>query len=138
MLKLDLAAAGIPYRDPAGLVFDFHALRCQCATLLDQAVALDPSYGEAYLQLGVLYAGQHKYQNAIGEYQQALKFSPNLSGVHYRLGQALARTGDSTRAKQEFAEFERLRQQEVEDANKQHNQIQQFVYTMRNSGQNNK
>ena len=37
MLKEDLATAGIPYRDGAGLVFDFHALRCQCATLTDQA-----------------------------------------------------------------------------------------------------
>jgi integrase len=37
MLRLDLTAAGIPYRDEAGLVFDFHALRCQCATLADQA-----------------------------------------------------------------------------------------------------
>jgi integrase len=37
MLKPDLAAAGIPYRDGAGLVFDFHALRCQCATLADRA-----------------------------------------------------------------------------------------------------
>jgi integrase len=36
MLKIDLASAGIPYRDGAGLVFDFHALRCQCATLADQ------------------------------------------------------------------------------------------------------
>jgi hypothetical protein len=37
MLKIDLQAAGIPYRDTAGRVFDFHALRCQCATLADQA-----------------------------------------------------------------------------------------------------
>jgi integrase len=37
MLRDDLDAAGIPYRDDAGLVFDFHALRCQCATLADAA-----------------------------------------------------------------------------------------------------
>ena len=37
MLRIDLAAAGIPYRDASGLVFDFHALRCQCATLADAA-----------------------------------------------------------------------------------------------------
>ena len=37
MLRADLARAGIPYRDAGGLVFDFHALRCQCATLADQA-----------------------------------------------------------------------------------------------------
>ncbi len=37
MLKVDLEAAGIAYRDAGGLVFDFHSLRCQCATLLDRA-----------------------------------------------------------------------------------------------------
>src|SRR5262249_44470046 len=37
MLRVDLEAAGIAYRDAGGLVFDFHALRCQCATLADAA-----------------------------------------------------------------------------------------------------
>jgi integrase len=37
MLRPDLARAGIPYVDAGGLVFDFHALRCQCATLADAA-----------------------------------------------------------------------------------------------------
>ncbi len=37
MLRGDLERAGIPYRDASGLVFDFHALRCQTATLLDAA-----------------------------------------------------------------------------------------------------
>ena len=37
MLRADLARAGIPYRDAAGLVYDFHALRCQLATNADAA-----------------------------------------------------------------------------------------------------
>jgi integrase len=37
MLRVDLHGVGIPYRDSAGQVFDFHALRCQHATLLDLA-----------------------------------------------------------------------------------------------------
>jgi integrase len=37
MLRHDLKAADIPYRDAAGLVFDFHALRCEMATLADAA-----------------------------------------------------------------------------------------------------
>src|SRR5262249_43371381 len=37
MLRVDLKAAGIPYRDAAGLVFDFHSLRCETATLADAA-----------------------------------------------------------------------------------------------------
>ena len=36
MLKKDLARCRYPYR-AAGLVFDFHSLRCECATLADQA-----------------------------------------------------------------------------------------------------
>jgi integrase len=39
MLRIDLAAAGIPYEDASGRVFDFHSLRCQCATLADLAGA---------------------------------------------------------------------------------------------------
>ena len=37
VLRADLKAAGIPYRDATGAAFDFHALRGQCATLLVEA-----------------------------------------------------------------------------------------------------
>ena len=37
MIRADLDAAGIPYVDASGLFFDFHALRCQTATLADAA-----------------------------------------------------------------------------------------------------
>ena len=37
MLRVDLAAAGIPYVDEAGETFDFHALRGQFVTELDRA-----------------------------------------------------------------------------------------------------
>jgi integrase len=39
MLRKDLKPAKIPYRDSAGLVFDFHSLRCELATLADAAGA---------------------------------------------------------------------------------------------------
>jgi integrase len=37
MLRRDLAIAGIVYEDASGLFLDFHSLRCQTATLADQA-----------------------------------------------------------------------------------------------------
>ena len=37
LLQADLAVAKIPYQDESGLFFDFHALRCQTATLADAA-----------------------------------------------------------------------------------------------------
>lgn len=39
LLKIDLEAAGIAYQDESGRFFDFHSLRCECATLADAANA---------------------------------------------------------------------------------------------------
>jgi hypothetical protein len=35
ILRADLNAASLPYRDASGLFFDFHPLRCQTANLAD-------------------------------------------------------------------------------------------------------
>lgn len=104
----------------------------QIESLLKTSVSLDRAYADAYLQLGILHANQRKFQEAISNYEEALKVNPNLPGLHYRLGQALARTGDAAHAQEEFVKFERLRQTQVDEANRQHAEIQQFVYTMRN------
>jgi tetratricopeptide (TPR) repeat protein len=81
----------------------------------------------------VLYADERQYSEAITQYERALKINPNAANTHYRLGQALTRHGDQTRAQQEFAVFEKLRQSESDATNKEQNQIQQFVYKMRKS-----
>ena len=103
---------------------------------LKRALALDPNYSDAYFQLGNLYAEQRKYEEAIEQYQRALKTNTNSASIHYRLGQALARAGNGALAQQEFAIFERLRKSESDATNKEQNQIQQFVYTMRKSDAN--
>jgi tetratricopeptide (TPR) repeat protein len=108
-------------------------LASQIEPLLRHAVALDPNYADAYFQLGNLYAEQHKYEDAIVQYERALQLSANSANIHYRLGQVLARSGNGTRAQEEFAIFERLRKSELDATNQEQNQIQQFVYTMRKS-----
>jgi tetratricopeptide (TPR) repeat protein len=105
----------------------------QIETLLRRAVALDQNYSDAYFQLGNLYAEQHKYGEAIGLYERALKTNTSSATIHYRLGQALARAGNQARAQEEFATFEQLRKNETDATNKEQNQIQQFVYTIRKS-----
>jgi tetratricopeptide (TPR) repeat protein len=98
---------------------------------LKTAVTLEPNHAEAHLQLGTVYAEQRKYAEAAAEYQRALEIAPNVAATHYRLGQAFARTGDKSRAQEEFVIYERLRNQEVTEVQKQNAEIQQFVYTMR-------
>lgn len=103
-------------------------------SLLKRVVTIAPTYADAYLQLGIVYANEGRNPEAIMTYEKALKLSPNLPNLHYRLGQALMRTGNAVRARDELATFERLRQSQVEETNKQNAEVQQFVYTMRNAG----
>jgi tetratricopeptide (TPR) repeat protein len=105
----------------------------QIESLLKQTLELDPGYADAHVQLGTLYFRQQNYSRAIGQYELALKSTPSEASVHYHLAQALVRTGDKARAGKELREFERLRQAEQEQSNKQHSEIKLFVYTMRNA-----
>ena len=106
----------------------------QVESLLRRVLALNPNYADAYFQLGILYADQRRYAEAIDEYERALKLNPTPANIHYRLGQALARAGNGARAQEEFSVFERLRGSESQAANQEQSQIQQFVYTIRNAG----
>jgi tetratricopeptide (TPR) repeat protein len=101
--------------------------------LLNRAITADPNYADAYFQLGNLYEGQRRYQDAVEQYERASRLNDNSAAIHYRLGQALARSGNSARANEEFAIFQRLQKSETAATNKQMNTIQEFVYTMRDS-----
>jgi tetratricopeptide (TPR) repeat protein len=108
-------------------------LASQIESLLRHALTLDPNYADAYFRLGNLYAEQHRYEVAIAQYDRALQLGASSANIHYRLGQALARSGNDTRAQGEFATFERLRKSESDETNQEQDQIQQFVYTIRKS-----
>ena len=103
---------------------------------LKHALALNPDYADAFFQLGVFYADERKYAEAVEQYQRALKINPNAANTHYRLGQALARLGNGSRAQEEFAIFQRLRKSESEAIDSKQNQIQQFVYSIKNGDSN--
>ena len=95
---------------------------------LEKATALDSGFADAHLQLGILYAGQHKYAEAIEQYRDAIRLQPNLADAHYRLGQALVRAGDKARAQVEFEVYDRLHKQEVAEGEKERAEIKQFIY----------
>ncbi len=82
---------------------------------LKKSTALDPKFPEAHLQLGVLYAGQGKYSQAIEQYRQAIALDAESPAAHYKLGQALARTGHREQAEQEFELYEHLHQRYGEE-----------------------
>ncbi len=91
MLRVDLDAAGIPYRDAAGLVFDFHALRCQHATLLDLA-GVSPRVVQRMMRHSTLeLTGRYTKPRAV-DLERATAALPDLTSASAR-PDSLAMTG---------------------------------------------
>ena len=103
----------------------------QVESLLKKATALDPPSPEAHLQLANLYSQRHRYAEAVPEYQEALRLSPNISDGHFRLGQAYARLGKKDLADKEFQIHRQLYEQNLAETDKQRSEIKQFVYSMK-------
>jgi Phage integrase family len=93
MLRPDLERAGIPYVDAAGLVFDFHALRCQCATLAD-AAGVSPRVVQRLMRHSTLeLTGRYTRPRAV-DIEHAAESLPSLRpDSDYPNGSTLADTG---------------------------------------------
>ena len=105
-------------------------------TMLKKAIALDDSLAEAHVQLGNLYADQHRYEQSIPQYVRAIELDPNLSDAHYRLGTDYVHTGKKIDAQKEFAIYQRLRAEHLAEVEKESAEVQQFVYSEKGSGTN--
>jgi tetratricopeptide (TPR) repeat protein len=108
---------------------DFH----QIEALLKKAIAIDPAFAEAHLQMGNLDSAQNKYKEAIPEYVRARELNSDLADAYYRLGQAYVRTGQKDLAQQQFQVYQGLRQRHLADLDKQRAEIQQFVLSAKDN-----
>jgi integrase len=91
ILRVDLAAAGISYRDASDKVFDFHALRCQTATLLDAAGVSPRKVQEIMRHSKLELTGRYTRSRDV-DIQAAARLMPSLKPENDR-PEALAMTG---------------------------------------------
>jgi tetratricopeptide (TPR) repeat protein len=99
--------------------------------LLTKAVALDPKCGDAYVQLGSLYAARGDTSAAIEAYEKAIAARPDLGEAHYRLGQAYKRNGDDVRAEQELAAYAQVEKTQTAEVERQRHELQQFLVVLK-------
>jgi tetratricopeptide (TPR) repeat protein len=99
----------------------------QVVGLLHDAVAADPGCGEAWLELGNLQAQSGDYAGSIPLYARAVAVKPDLSEAYYRLGIAYDRTGEREKARDYFAQHDRIDKQQAAEVEKQRREIKQFV-----------
>src|SRR5208283_4917454 len=93
--------------------------------------ALDPAFADAHLRLANLYCQRGQYADAVPEYLQALRLSPNVPDAHFRLGQAYVHLGKKELADKEFQLHKQLYERHLADVDKQRSEILQFVYSMK-------
>jgi tetratricopeptide (TPR) repeat protein len=103
----------------------------QVDLLLQKAVDLDPKFGPAYLQLGILYSDRGNSSKAIAAYQKAVNADPELKEAHYRLARAYIREGEKSKAQTEFQLYRQLSKKTAQEDERQRREVQQFVYTLR-------
>ena len=103
----------------------------QVESLLKKALALNPSFPEAHLQLGNLYSQRRRFAEAVPEYQQALRLSPNIPDAHFRLGQAYVHLGKKDLAQKEFQLHQQSYAQHLAEDDKRRSEIRQFVSSMK-------
>jgi tetratricopeptide (TPR) repeat protein len=98
---------------------------------LEKAVALDPKFDEAYLQLGIVHADGGDFSHAIAAYQRAIAANPRLAEAHYRLSLAYKRTGEETQAQQEMQVYKEIEKSDGEALERQQRELQQFLITLK-------
>lgn len=99
--------------------------------LLTKAVTIDPKCSEAYVQLGILSAAKHDYEEAAAFYSKAITADPESGEAHYRLGVADDRLGKVEQAKLEFAAHEEIEKRKAANVEQQRREIKQFQVQLR-------
>lgn len=107
------------------------ATMAEMQSLLNTAIRLDGKFAAAYLQLGVLHATEQNSAAAIADFQHAIENQPDLEEAHYRLAQAYRAAGKMDEARSEVGTYQRLRQQSKQETEREHHEIKQFVYSLR-------
>ena len=60
----------------------------EAITHYQRALAINPDYPEAHINLGIALAGRGRIDEAMAHYQKALAIKPDYAEAHYNLGVA--------------------------------------------------
>ena len=107
----------------------------QIEALLQRAVAADPKFDEAYVQLGVVWAARGNSHQAINAYKKAVEVNPQSAEAHYRLGLAYKRAGDEEKAERELKLYKEADKTETAAVERQRREIRQFLVILKDQKQ---
>ena len=109
------------------------AIGSEAENQLNRAIELDPQFGDAYLQLGILKSNRKDYTAAIAALQKAIEYTKFPDEAHYRLAEVYRRTGATEKARQETALYKQIVEQKSQQADRERHDLLQFIYTLSDS-----
>jgi pentatricopeptide repeat protein len=68
----------------------------------EKVIRMEPKSENGYYGLGMTYAKQEDYENAIGQFQKALEIKPGFDDARLELGNAYADIGDIEKANEQY------------------------------------
>ncbi len=95
--------------------------------LLEQALAADPKFAEAYLQMGVLEQMRLDWSGSVAVLEKAVALRPADPEAHYRLSRAYSHLGRREDAKHEIALQQQYSQQEKDRLNGRMQEVVTFL-----------
>lgn len=81
--------------------------------LLKRSIAQDPAFGDAHLNLGILYEESNRLPLAVSSYEQAVKRMPESDTAHFRLGKAYLRAGRTAEGRREMDLYKTLHDRRI-------------------------
>ncbi len=97
---------------------------------LNRAIALDPKFGDAYLELGLLQTEKREYAKAVASLQKAVELTPFPDQAHLRLAQVYREMGETQKARKESELYNEVSVRKKEQLAQERKALGQFVYTM--------
>jgi tetratricopeptide (TPR) repeat protein len=103
----------------------------QTEALLESAVRLNPGFGAAYLELGMVWMARGNFAKAIVALKKAGELDEGSADAHYQLGLAYKRNGQQTQAEHEFAAYKAAQSREAADLERQRRELRQFLIVLK-------
>ena len=104
--------------------------RARVNAFLLKAIALDPAYSAAYLQLGIAASARRQYPEAIAFYKQAIAADTLQAEAHYRLAVAYDHTGEPDKAKEQRDLHEAMERSRANAVEEERRQVKQFLVVL--------
>ena len=84
---------------------------------------IQPSIAIAHVDLGIIYEGQGRKDDAVRELKTAEKLSPDDPSIHWRLGRFYQSIGRKAEAKAEFDKTRNMQQAKEQSLQEQMRQV---------------